>query len=531
MKTSPSTNPEGAIVGQETDINNVLKNDAFAEFLTRFDDFESVAENNDEAKLHERFEMFQKKEGLKKDLRDFYRGDIKEEIGLDLSDADLKDVDAYVEGLVLKDAMHFRNIVNDFRLVKENESKIAACKDKIEEYRKIAPEEAGKEIDRIKQKAKAIKIAIDSERVFGVTGKLSRGFKKIVTFGFGRHSSDMIRKIVSRPTEEMGFGLTLDFKSLTAELEKAKVELAEKQKNIVDRATFLDAADKNVEFIDSLKQEIFAACDLSEKLAVVAKQVADKKFKELLSDPEYEAKIQDAEKKTTEKQAEIEKVQVEAAGIAMDFIDLEKNKADIDKKIDKIELDLEEEKDQTKINLLKKTEGDLYDERLKLTKEIKSSKARLDALNQQIEKTGIELNQTQNQGLKRKPVSEKSLAEAQKIIDGLNFGVSRDSAYTDGVIGLTDVEEMSEQIKNSVDEAIAEAIKSTSVSKGGFAAMDKALEKLIAKGTIGTMSGADVIEFVRHALDETLKSLPNDKDAKLKKLFVRSMMYNLTKAA
>ena len=449
----------------------LLKDHEFAEFLSRFDDFKEVTEQNDVETLQKRFEMFQQKERLIKDLREMYRGDIKDSVGLELSDADLEDVDDYVENLALADAESFFSLVDSFSVLKRTEQAVAGYQAKVEEYKKVDSKtfagESEKKLNRVATKIEAIQQALDTEQFFGPSGKLKRGVHKIWTFGLGRHESETIREIISKPKKAGGFGFKLDFESLIAELQKAQKEFRVENKQVSERADLLKMADKNQQYIQYVRHEIFSASDLSDQLAKVAKKVADEKFRDLLADPKYEEAI-------SQKEAEL--------------IVMRKKLADLTAKA---------------AQAGRMDEGDINLEIVQMAKEIET---------------------LEQQEIAENPISEKTLAEAQKILDGIQSGTTRRSVYI-AEISPEDVAKMSNEIEDAVSEAITFAIERTKVDAKGFDAMEQVLKSWLTKDAIGQMTGGDVKVFLHDCLEGTINGLPDDKESKLKIIFVHSLMH------
>ncbi len=82
-------------------IDQELSNKDFLKFLASHADSESF-NMSDEAKLKERFDVFNFKEKVKTELKDLYRNQIKEQLGVELGDADLNSMDVYLDKQALE---------------------------------------------------------------------------------------------------------------------------------------------------------------------------------------------------------------------------------------------------------------------------------------------------------------------------------------------------------------------------------------------------------------------------------------------
>lgn len=90
-------NTEARTANEEKfDIDEAFRTKGFTEFLAKFPDAENFNVNDPE-KVQDRFLAFAEKEKVKTDLKDLFRNQIKKEMGLELSDADLALIDRDLE--------------------------------------------------------------------------------------------------------------------------------------------------------------------------------------------------------------------------------------------------------------------------------------------------------------------------------------------------------------------------------------------------------------------------------------------------
>ncbi len=98
--TTPE-NPLTATDPKKMSIDQMLNQRGFAEFLGEFDaktgeNSNKDIEAGDEESLRVRFESFSKSEGTKREIKNLFKNEIRNDIGVTLEDADYEAIDAYI---------------------------------------------------------------------------------------------------------------------------------------------------------------------------------------------------------------------------------------------------------------------------------------------------------------------------------------------------------------------------------------------------------------------------------------------------
>lgn len=131
MPESTTTEQEGASPAEKPpfDIDEALRKDEFLAFLEGYPDAESVT--NDPAELEKRFNVFEQKKELTRDVRQVCREEIERDIGLKLSDEELKVMDELVDETAIRNPDEVLRIAEVARVYKENNETIAELEKRI----------------------------------------------------------------------------------------------------------------------------------------------------------------------------------------------------------------------------------------------------------------------------------------------------------------------------------------------------------------------------------------------------------------
>jgi hypothetical protein len=111
-------------------LDDMLNTAGFVEFLARFPEGASNADD-EEALVEKRFEVFQKKEAVKAEIKRVYADQIKHEMGFDLTDEDLSSVDAYIEDAALSDPEDILELNQKLMGLKQLPEQISSLEDQL----------------------------------------------------------------------------------------------------------------------------------------------------------------------------------------------------------------------------------------------------------------------------------------------------------------------------------------------------------------------------------------------------------------
>lgn len=115
-------------------IDSALHNEEFLDFLAKYDESKQLEMTDEnEAELAQRFEVFEHKNELTKDLKGLYRNEIAEDTGLKLEDEDLAAVEEEIEKTALENPEEIERLIDQHKEFQEGPERIARKEKELKE--------------------------------------------------------------------------------------------------------------------------------------------------------------------------------------------------------------------------------------------------------------------------------------------------------------------------------------------------------------------------------------------------------------
>ncbi len=149
---------------EESDIDKALNTKGFAEFLAAHPDAGNFDMSN-EGDVEKRFETFETKELMKKELIEIYSSHIEKEMGVKLDATDHASIDAYLESEAIENPEKLLDIKESMKRFKELPIEISNCEEQLGELGKAPNFKA--ELDALKKDQADLEIAKEYTGFFG----------------------------------------------------------------------------------------------------------------------------------------------------------------------------------------------------------------------------------------------------------------------------------------------------------------------------------------------------------------------------
>jgi len=251
------------------DIDKALDTPGFADFFARQKDKPDI---NDAEKVSDRFEIFNKKEEVKRDLKKLYTDQINKEMGISLGEDELKLIDAHVEKLATEGDGALIDLIGQTGQFKGLPIEIDKLESELGQLGSIEDQE--KDLDQSLLDGNNL---LKAEGSIGIFGKAKLFIDSAVLIG-------KALPIIPLMTFSKIFPILSEFVPSSEELRNDADKLSKSADSIIDRVDALDAIKKKHGKIDRKTAKNLITKTDQEIVGTLEKiKTIDKKEKDLVS--------------------------------------------------------------------------------------------------------------------------------------------------------------------------------------------------------------------------------------------------------